>query len=104
MNPGYREALTTLVVSEQMQLLYGFLLEIPISMVVFSRILRDTTNKWTNVLTGTLMLLGSLASLYSADTDDAFFAVVNTMALLVIIRTAWKWPPLESKTAQVKSP
>ncbi len=90
LNEGYMQELMTLKVSETEKLLYGFLLEIPVAMVLLSRILNDNANKWTNVIAGGAMLLGMLGSLYSADMDDTFFTIINAAALLAILRTAWK--------------
>lgn len=92
LNGGFIEELMSLKVSEQEMLFYGFVLELPISMVLFSRILNDKANKWANISVASITMLGMLSNLQSADMDDIFFTAVNLIAFLVIIWIAWKLP------------
>ena len=94
---GYFEELMSLQISEGTMLLYGFILEIPIMMVLLSRILNNRANKWANQIAAGVSLLGLLSTLATADLDDLFFATVNSVALLVIIRIAWKLPMEEDR-------
>lgn len=89
---GYVEELMSLKLSEQAMLLYAIIVEIPISMIVFSRILNNKANKWANIIAVIVSSLGILYTLPSGDMDDFFFAVVNLVAFIVIISTAWKLP------------
>ena len=72
-------------ITEELMLLGGFLAEIPILMVLLSRILADEVNKWANILASTITLLVLLTSLPSADMDDMFFLLIETIAFTVII-------------------
>ena len=72
-------------ITEELMLLGGFLAEIPILMVLLSRILADKVNKWANILASTITLLVLLTSLPSADMDDMFFLLIETIAFTVII-------------------
>ncbi|MEM7572420.1 MAG: DUF6326 family protein [Bacteroidota bacterium] len=93
--PDYFEELLSLDISPQTMLFYGFILEIPILMVLLSRILGNYGNKWANLCAASIILLGMLSTLPSADLDDLFFTSVSSLALLIIIRVAWKLPTLK---------
>jgi len=75
-------------------LLYAFIVEIPILMVVLPRVLNNTMNKWANTFAVVITMLGILSTLPTGDMDDVFFATVNSVASLVIIITAWRLPLL----------
>ncbi len=87
---GYIEELISLKLSQKVMLFYGFMVEIPILMVLFSRLLNDTANKWANMLAASIALLGILSTLPAADMDDVFFAIISSAALLAVMLTAWK--------------
>lgn len=93
---GYIEEMMSLKISETSLLFYGFILEIPILMVLLSRILNDKANKWVNLIAASIIMLGILSTLPSADMDDVFFTIINSAAFAAIIHTAWKLPSLES--------
>lgn len=86
---GYIEELMTLKLSDPTMLLYGFIVEIPILMVLLSRILKDRANKWANIVAAGVAMLGIASTLPTADLDDIFFALINVGALLTVMRTAW---------------
>ncbi|MGE4612275.1 MAG: DUF6326 family protein [Paracoccaceae bacterium] len=72
-------------------LLIGFVLvEIPIAMVLLSRILKYEINRWANIIAAVLTLAVT-ASALPGDLDDNAFALIEIAALLVIIWKAWKW-------------
>lgn len=79
-------------ITEELMLFGGFLAEIPISMVLLSRILRDKANKWANVIAAIITLLVLLSALPSADMDDIFFTIIESAAFVAIILIAWKLP------------
>ncbi|MBE9137295.1 hypothetical protein IQ254_08755 [Nodosilinea sp. LEGE 07088] len=88
--PEYLEELMNGQVSEQMLLLAGFMIEVPIAMVLFSRLLPYGTNRWTNMIAAAIVL--SLAIAYGTiDLDDTFFLIVESAALLFVIWSAWRW-------------
>ena len=92
LNDGFLESLKTLHIAEPTMLLYGVILELPILMVVLPKILRDTANRWVNVVVVFIMLLGILRSLFNADLDDLFFGMMGSFALVGIMVIAWKLP------------
>ena len=84
------EELMSLKIKEELVLIYAFVVEIPIAMVLLSRILNDKVNKWTNIIAAIICLLGILSTVPSADMDDIFFTIIESAALITIIVRAWK--------------
>ncbi len=96
---GFLEEMMTGVVNgvkitEELMLFGGFLAEIPILMVLLSRILANKVNKWANIIASIITMLVLLSALPSADMDDVFFLIVEGVAFLAIIRIAWGLPSL----------
>ena len=92
---GYIEEMMSLKLSEEVMLFYAFIVEIPILMIILSRILNDQANKWTNLIAVMVSSLGILYTIPSGDMDDLFFAIINLGALVIIVLTAWKLPYLD---------
>ncbi|MGB5370832.1 MAG: DUF6326 family protein [Flavobacteriaceae bacterium] len=102
---GFMEEIMTGVVNgvkitDELMLFGGFLAEIPILMVLLSRLLDDKTNKWANIIASIVTLLILVSALPSADMDDVFFMIVEFIAFLIIIRTAWKLSSLDKVQTQ----
>ena len=102
---GFIEEIMTGVVNgikitDELMLVGGFLAEIPILMVLLSRILNDKANKWANIIAGiiTLLVFGTAAP--SADMDDVFHMIIEVVAILWIFRIAWKLPSLNETQTQ----
>ena len=58
--PGFIEEITTGIVNgvqitEELMLLGGIMAEVPISMVLLSRVLNYRINRWANIFAGTMM-------------------------------------------------
>lgn len=88
--PGFIEELMNGQVSEQMLLLAGFMIEVPIAMVLFSRLLPYGANRWANIIAAAIVL--SLLIAYgTTDLDDTFFLIVEIAALSFVIWSAWRW-------------
>jgi len=90
LNKGFIHELLNSDIPETFMLLFGVLLEIPILMVVLSKILGPRANKWANFLAVAITLAGILYSATSADLDDIFFGLVEIVALFIILRVAFK--------------
>jgi hypothetical protein len=78
-------------VTEGFLLLGAIVVEIPIAMVLLSRVLTYRVNRWANIITGILTIAIILAN-GVRDLDDMFFATIEVVALALIIWYAWKWP------------
>lgn len=79
-------------ITDELMLLGGILAEIPIMMVLLSRILPDKANKWANIIAGIITLAVFATAVPSLDIDDAFHLVIEVAAILWIFRIAWKLP------------
>jgi MFS family permease len=86
------------------QLTQGFLLgasilmEIPIAMVLLSRILKSKANRWANIIAGTIMAAVQILTLFIGTPTIyyVFFSIIEIACVLFIIWCAWKWPKQES--------
>ncbi len=76
-------------ITEDLMLFGGLLAEIPIIMVLLSRILADKANQWANIIASVLTMLVLLSALPTADMDDIFFTVIEVAGFVAIIRIAW---------------
>jgi threonine/homoserine/homoserine lactone efflux protein len=84
----------------------GVLVEIPMAMVLFSRILSRRPNRWANIAAGTFMTVVQLLSLVAKTPTlyYAFFSVVEIASTSVIVWYAWKWRSDErARSAQAES-
>ncbi|MBC8506638.1 MAG: hypothetical protein ISR58_12695 [Anaerolineales bacterium] len=71
-------------------LIFAIIMEIPIVMILFSRVLKYSANRWANIIAGVIttafiILGGSLNLVY------LFFATVEIVCIAFIIGYAWKW-------------
>ncbi|MCK8522964.1 DUF6326 family protein [Aquimarina sp. D1M17] len=89
---GYIEEMMALTISDTNMLLYGVILEIPILMVLLSRVLPNIANKWVNSIAAIIIMLGVISTLPNGDLDDTFFALIEIISFITIIRLAWKLP------------
>jgi Family of unknown function (DUF6326) len=80
-------------VSQAFLLAAGILVEIPISMVLLSRVLNHRANRWANIAAGITMTVVQLASLVAKAPASyyVFFSVMEIAATAVIVWCAWKW-------------
>lgn len=93
--PGFlEEALTGTVngnpVTEHMLLLGGVMIEVPIAMVLLSRVLPYGANRWTNIIVA--MIYGVMVPAFgTTDLDDTFHLIMEVAALSTVIWSAWRW-------------
>jgi len=80
--------------TDELALVGGILAEIPILMILLSRILNDKANKWANLIAGIITLGVFATSLPYADIDDVFHFVFETVAILWIFQISWKLPSI----------
>jgi len=77
-------------VTEELMLIGGIVLEIPIAMVLFSLLLKRKVNRITNIV-AVLISAGLFLVEPPSDMDDWFFKIVEFIAFIAILMTAWKW-------------
>ena len=87
---GYITQMMSTDISQEKVLLYGFIAQIPILMVLLSRVSEGPANKWSNTIASIITSLGLLSTLPKADMDDIFFVIVQNILLVIILRISWK--------------
>jgi hypothetical protein len=79
------------------QLMLGgaIMMEIPVAMIVLSRLLKSGVNRWVNIIVAifTIVYIWGGAASYP---HYIFIAMVETLCLLLIIWNAWKWRNVEA--------
>lgn len=82
-----------LIISESFLLYAGLLMEVPIAMVLLSKILPKNANCWANIFAGSIKTLVMIATLFlgSATKYYLFFAVIEITTTIFIIGYAYKW-------------
>jgi len=81
-------------------LLIAILMEIPMAMILLSRILKPRANRWANIVAGIIetaaVLLTSfiLPILYRTGTSSyyLFFGTIEVACTSLIVWYAWRWP------------
>jgi hypothetical protein len=76
----------------------AILVEIPMAMVLLSRMLKYRTNRWANLTAGAAMTVIQAATLFVAVPTPyyVFFSVIEVVTTLVVVWSAWKWPASSS--------
>lgn len=91
--PGFLQDLvsgsTSTPITQELMLIMAVIIEIPIVMIFLSRSLKPKINRWVNIVAAIIIILfvvvgGSFILHY------VFFASVEVICLLMIIRYAWK--------------
>jgi hypothetical protein len=79
--------------SQTSLLAFGALVETAFAMVILSRLLKYTANRWANILVAVIQTVAVLASLLVAVPAAyyAMFAIIEIATTLVIIWQAWTW-------------
>lgn len=104
LRPGFlHEAMTGTLngteLTDELFLVAGILLEVPIAMVLLSRVLPIRPNRWANI-SAAIIALGIVVGGSPQDMDDMFFAVVEAITLGAVVLVAWTWrTPLDPVTA-----
>ncbi len=72
----------------------AILMEIPIAMVLLSRVLKYRANRWANIIAGTIMAAVQLAS-FSFGTGPTphyvFYSIIEVACAAFIVWSAWNW-------------
>ena len=99
-SPGFiQEVMTGTVngiqMTEELLFLGAIIVEVPIAMVLLSRILQYRVNRWANMVAGVFTILVVFSNV-PTDFDDIFFEIIEVVSLLLIVWFAWKWPKQEA--------
>ncbi|EDM46402.1 DUF6326 family protein [Marinobacter algicola] len=101
MTPGFLESVikgeTGFEVTQELLLFFSILLEIPIAMVVLSRILPYRWNRWTNMIAATITVIFIILG-GSNNLSYVFFASIEIACLMAIIFLVWRWKHIPAAT------
>ncbi len=77
----------------------GILIEIPIAMVLLSRVLRYKANRWANIAAGSVMTAVQILTLVLTPPAAyyLFFSILEIGCTALIVWYAWTWPRPESE-------
>lgn len=112
MDPPFLRALLQggppgLTMTESFLLYAGFLMEIPMAMIVVSRLLEHRANRWLNLVAASLMTMVQIGSFWMGTGPTlhyVFFSAVEIGTLLVIVCTAWHWKPSSDREISNNTP
>lgn len=86
-------------ITEGLMLLGGFLVQVPIAMVLFSLLLTRRIGRPVTLLAA-IVTTGTLLSSVPTDMDDTFHLAIELAAIVAILWTAWTWPEQEQAVPQ----
>ena len=78
-------------VSQGVMLAFAVLIEIPIAMILLSRVLKYRVNRWANIIAAAITIVFVIGG-GSTHLHYIFFAAVEVLCMLLIAWYAWKWP------------
>lgn len=90
LNPGALETMMNLKPSPGLLLVFSALLEIPIAMMVLSRVLPYRANRWVNIVASAVTILWVVGG-GNPSANYIFFATIEVACLLLMIWYAWTW-------------
>lgn len=94
MNPGALEDIITgnvgVQITQKLLLVFSILLEIPIVMILLSRMLNYKANRWANIISGLITIIFIIVG---GDTylSYIFFATIEVICIIYIMWSAWNW-------------
>lgn len=94
LNPGVLEQMMAMRPPQELLLVFSILLEIPIAMIVLTRLLQLRANRWANIIAGVITIL-YVTILGNTSVSYIFFATIEVVGMLLIIWSAWKWTEQE---------
>lgn len=95
LNPGALEEMIAMKPAQGLLLVFSILLEIPIAMIVLSRLLKYRANRWANIIAGVITILWVIGG-GNTSTSYIFFATIEVACMLLIVWYAWKWTEQEA--------
>ena len=101
MDPAFIKELITGTIGS-IQVTQGFLLisaimmEIPLAMIILSRVLKYRANRWANIIAGAIMAaiqVGTMGMGTPPTLHYLFYSAIEIACNLFIVWYAWKWKP-----------
>jgi len=83
----------TVQITPEFLLASAVLMEIPMAMILLTRVLQHTLSRWTNVAAAAFMILVQIASLFVGTPASyyVFFTVIEVGTLVLIAALALRW-------------
>ncbi len=78
----------------------SILMEIPIAMVLLSRVLKYPANRWANIIAGAVMTVVQISSNLvgtGPTLSYLFFSIIEIASTMFIVWYAWRWTKSERK-------
>lgn len=91
-------------ITEEFLLGAAILMEIPIAMVLLSRILNYRANRWANIIAGSIKTIVMIFTMFLGEGPTMyylFFGVIEIVTTSLIVWYAWKWT--DPEVAPIKS-
>ena len=87
-------------INQEFLLAFSFLMEMPMMMIVLSRILPYKSNRLANIIVALIMTLVQTATLFTDDNTlhYIFFSIIEVGTTSFILYSAWNW--VESKNIE----
>lgn len=94
--PGFLEEIMTGIVNgvqvtEGLMLVGGIMIAVPLLIIPLIQFLNLKANRIVNLIMGGLQIISVIWTNTAPDLDNIFFAVIEVIALLMILRLAWTW-------------
>ncbi|GAB6100509.1 DUF6326 family protein [Halanaerocella petrolearia] len=86
--------------SEVFLLSAAILMEIPIAMVLLSRVLKYKSNRWANIIASSIKTIVMILTLFAGTPTlyYLFFAIIEISTTSFILWYAWRWTSPEENT------
>ncbi len=80
-------------ITQEFLLGFAFVMEIPMLMILLSRLLKYKLNRIMNLIFGVLLAIVQIWSLTVGDTTlhYSFFSIIEIVTCISIVVVAWKW-------------
>jgi len=83
-------------IGPELLLVFAILLLVPLMMAFLSLTLKDSANRWTNIILGIVFTVFQLVALIETLAQPSAHAILMEISKVVapalIVRYAWKWP------------
>ena len=88
-------------INEKFLLWAGIFMEIPISMILLSRVLNHKANRIANIIAGSIMTIAQIGTLFigTPELHYIFFSIIEIATTVFIVVYTWKWRNAEGKSA-----
>ena len=91
MLPGFLEQAGEMQVTQGFMFVAAILMEIPMAMIVLSRMLAYRANRWVNIIAAVITIAFVIGG-GSTTLHYLFIGTIEVLCMLLIIWLAWKWP------------